>query len=103
MAEPWKFFVVEVTYLLPAEQLSEITPLHRAFLKTGYDQGWLLLSGPQEPKVGGMIIAKAPSREAIETFFTQDPYQQKNVATYRFTEFHPVLRSAIVEDWVANS
>ena len=103
MAESWKFFVVEVTYLIPVEQLGETLGEHRAFLQTGYDQGWLLLSGPQSPKTGGIIIARAPSRQAIEAFFSHDPYQVKGMATYRFVEFEPVKRAPMMEEWVTGS
>lgn len=98
-----KFFIIEITYRIPAEQLGENLTKHRAFLQTGYDQGWLLLSGPQVPKTGGIIVARAPSREAIETFFAQDPYQVNSLATYRFVEFEPVKRAALMEDWVSGA
>jgi uncharacterized protein YciI len=103
MAEPWKFFIIEITYLLDAERINQITPDHRAFLKTGYEKGWLLLSGPQVPRTGGMIVAKAPSREAIEEFVAQDPYRKNQAADYRIIEINPVLRSEIVEDWITQS
>jgi uncharacterized protein YciI len=95
-----KHFIVEITYTAPFEQLSETVPEHRAFLQTGYDSGWLLCSGPQVPKTGGIVVARAPSLKEIESFFTNDPYQQKGMATYRFCEFEPVKRQSFLEDWV---
>jgi uncharacterized protein YciI len=74
-----KHFIVEITYTAPFEQLSETVPEHRAFLQTGYDSGWLLCSGPQVPKTGGIVVARAPSLKEIESFFTNDPYQQKGM------------------------
>jgi uncharacterized protein YciI len=100
MAETWKFFVIDITYLIPTEQMSEITPLHRAFLQAGYKNGWLLLSGPQVPRTGGMIIGRAPSREALEEFFSNDPYLLNKVATYRFVEFNPIFRQDFLEEWI---
>ena len=95
-----KHFYIEIQYLVPAEQLSETVPLHRAFLQTGYDRGWLLLSGPQIPRVGGFIVARAPGLEPLQAFFKDDPYQQKGLAAYRFVEFDPVKRQPFLEDWV---
>lgn len=100
MTETWKFYVIEVTYLIPAEQMSEITLLHREFLQAGYKNGWLLLSGSQVPRTGGMIIGRAPSREALEEFFSKDPYLLNRVATYRFIEFTPVFRQDFLENWI---
>ena len=101
MTENCKFFVVEVTYRIPADQLGETLAEHRAFLQTGYDQGWLLLSGPQVPRTGGVIIARAPSRAGLEEFFARDPYRQKQLADYRFVEFEPVKRAPLMEEWVS--
>ena len=100
MKEDWKFFLIEITYLIPAEQLGETVAEHRAFLQSGYEQGWLLLSGPQVPRTGGLIIAKAPSREALESLFSHDPYQTRQVATYRMVEFDPIKRQGFLDDWV---
>jgi uncharacterized protein YciI len=96
-----KHFVVEITYAVPFEQIVAALPEHRAFLQTGYDKGWLLCSGPQEPKTGGIVVARAPSKADIEQFFADDPYIKKKVATYRFVEFSPVKRQPFLEPWVA--
>ena len=96
-----KNFMIEITYIVPFEQLTDTVPEHRNFLQTGYDKGWLLCSGPQVPKTGGIVIARAPSMEEIVQFFTNDPYQKKGFATYRFCEFEPVKRQAFLEDWVS--
>ena len=96
-----KHFIIEITYIVSPEQVVEIRPEHRAFLKTGYDRGWLLMSGPQAPSTGGMVVARAPSLEAIQQFFQDDPFQKKGVATYRFVEFDPVFLQAWMKDWIA--
>jgi len=95
-----KHFVVDIHYLVPVEQLADILPDHRAFLQTGYDKGILLLSGPKEPRTGGLVIARSESLECIQDFFSHDPYHLNNVATHSFTEFNPVLRQTWLDDWV---
>lgn len=94
-----KHFIIEVTYRIPVEQLGENLAEHRAFLQTGYAKGWLLCSGPQAPRLGGMVVARAPSLEDLQAFFKNDPYQLKGLADYRFVEFEPVLRQALLETW----
>jgi uncharacterized protein YciI len=94
-----KYFVVEVTYAASIEKIDAILSEHRAFLQTGYDRGWLLMSGPQNPRTGGIVIARAPSLDELQTFFRKDPYQVHKVATYRFVEFTPVKRLPLVESW----
>ena len=95
-----KHFVVEITYRVPAESLGETLTAHRAFLQTGYDRGLLLLSGPQNPKTGGIVIARAESAADIQEFFTHDPYRLQGYADYRFVEFDPVKRQPFMENWV---
>lgn len=95
-----KYFIVEITYLQPIEVISQTTPEHRVFLQGGYERGWLLASGPQVPKVGGVIIARAPSLEALKEFFAGDPYQVKGLGSYRFIEFEPVKRQPFMEEWL---
>jgi uncharacterized protein YciI len=96
-----KHFIIELTYTVSAERLAEIVVEHRAFLATGYARGWLLMSGPQAPRVGGMVVARAPSLEAIQQFFQDDPYQVKGAATYRFVEFEPVRLQEWMKGWVS--
>jgi uncharacterized protein YciI len=96
-----KHFIVEITYTVPFEQLADVLPEHRAYLQIGYDAGKLLLSGPQVPKVGGMVVARAASLEDIQEFFAADPYQKKGLATYRFVEFNPVKFQSFMEPWLS--
>jgi len=94
-----KHFLVEINYLVPAETIGETVVEHRAFLQTGYDRGLLLISGPRVPRTGGVVIARAGSLQEIQEFFRDDPYQQKGLAAYTFTEFDPVKRQPFLEDW----
>lgn len=97
--ETWQHFVIEITYLIPAEQFGDVTAKHRAYLQKGYDEGWLLFSGPQVPRTGGIIIARAPGRDVLLEFIANDPYQVAQIATYRLIEFNPVLQQSFLADW----
>lgn len=100
---PWKFFVVEVTYRVPAEQLGDTVGEHRAYLQVGFDKGWLLMSGPQVPRTGGLIISRAPSRDALVEFFSHDPYHMNGLADYRFIEFDPIKRQEFIQYWITET
>ena len=95
-----KHFIVEITYTVPVEKLANVTPVHRAFLQTGFDSGLLLFSGPQVPRVGGLVVARAASLEEIQRFFAEDPYQVQGLGTYRFIEFDPVKYQSFMESWL---
>ncbi len=93
-------FLVEITYTAAPERIGELVAGHRAFLQTGYDQGLLLFSGPQNPKVGGVVLARAETETDLRNFFLNDPYQSENAATYRFVSFEPVKFQPFMEAWV---
>lgn len=95
-----RHFVILTTFKIPYEALGERVAEHRTFLQIGYERGWLLFSGPQAPKTGGLIVARAPSLEALQAFFADDPYLLNGLAEYRFVEFEPVKRQAFLEEWV---
>ena len=94
-----KHFIVDIHYLVPFEQLSDILPYHRAFLQTGYDQGIILMSGPKEPRTGGFVIARSESLATLKSFFENDPYKTKKVASYSIEEFNPVKFQPWLENW----
>ncbi len=95
-----KHFLVELTYLASTEEIDKVITVHREFLQTGYDKGILLLSGPKNPREGGIIIAKEESLESIQDFFKNDPYKTNNIAEYKFIEFNPVKFQSFLKDWI---
>jgi uncharacterized protein YciI len=96
-----KHFIILTKYSVPFEQLEGNLADHRAFLQIGYDKGILLCSGPQNPKTGGAIIARASSMENLREFMAEDPFQKKGLASYHFIEFDPVKRQSFLGDWIA--
>ena len=96
-----KHFIVEITYHIPAEQLGDRLTEHRAYLKSGYERGLLLCSGPMNPRTGGILVARAEHRSTLDDFIHGDPYHRDAVATHRVIEFDPVLRQAFLENWVS--
>lgn len=98
-----KHFIVMIQYQVSMEEVGQVLPDHRAFLRGGYDAGLLLCSGPQNPRTGGVVIARAESLDAIQDFFMQDPYFLQGVGTHQFIEFEPVLYQPFLQDWVTQN
>lgn len=97
-----RHFIIELTYTMPIEQFGDALPAHRVFLTAAYDQRWILVSGPQVPRTGGVIIARAPSLEALMRYMADDPLKQRGLATYRYIEFDPVRYQPQFEGWVTS-
>ncbi|TGK12891.1 hypothetical protein EHO60_03185 [Leptospira fletcheri] len=96
-----KFFLIELRYTSSLEKIEAAVVEHRAFLQTLYDRGILLLSGPKEPRIGGMILGKANSKEEMQNLLREDPFQKQGLAEVSFTEFHPVKYQKFLENWIS--
>jgi len=95
-----KHFIIEITYKVTFEELQGTLAAHRSFLDEGYEKGLLLMSGPQNPKVGGMVIARAETLEVIQEYFSRDPYHTEGLAEHRFVEFTPVKNNPMIKGWL---
>lgn len=95
-----RHFVVEIQYMKDADEIARIRPEHRKFLDGGYEKGIILMSGPQSSGKGGIIIARANSREELIEFLSKDPYQLNKAAEYFYTEFEPRNHQQFLSDWV---
>ena len=94
-----RHFVIELTYTAPLARMDEVAPDHRAYLQPAYDSGHLLYSGRQVPPTGGIIPARFESREALDAFIAEDPYNKAGVAEYRVIEFSPTRFQPFMQAW----
>ena len=83
-------FVVTVTYTAPMERVNALRAEHRAWLDIHMASGVLLVTGPQVPMVGGLLIASGKlDRDSLATLLKDDPFSINGVADYAITEFEP--------------
>jgi uncharacterized protein YciI len=80
-------FVLSLTYTAPVEQIDALLAEHMTWLEQGYADGTFLASGRKIPRTGGVILAVAPSRTAVEKLVATDPFAREGVADYEITEF----------------
>ena len=83
-------FIVIIRYKKPLSVIEQHLTAHRAFLDKGYEKDFFIASGPQNPRVGGVIISQLNNREQLEKILQQDPYRLEDVADYEILEFTPV-------------
>ncbi len=82
-------FIAIVTYKKPLEEVDRFLQAHRDYLAVHYAAGHLIASGPQTPRVGGVIMIKAESRAEVDSFISQDPFNINGIADYQIVEFTP--------------
>lgn len=94
-------FCIIVTYIKPIEEIEKVLQAHRTYLQAGYDAGFLLASGPLNPRVGGLIIGHFSDKQEAQKFTQSDPYFLQNLATYEIIEFTPVLHATVLDSFLA--
>ncbi|MCC6072051.1 YciI family protein [Massilia sp. GCM10020059] len=80
-------FIVMLNYLQPLAEVDKHLGAHREYLQEQYENGVFLASGPKEPRTGGVILASAGSREALQAILARDPFHVHGVASYELVQF----------------
>lgn len=80
-------FVVTISYSKPMDTVEEYTPKHREFCGLLADDGFLKMSGPFNPRTGGMLICEAADKSAVEAKFKEDPFWVNEIASYDIREW----------------
>lgn len=83
-------FIVMLTYKKPIEIVEKYLAEHRSFLETGYKNNYFVVSGPKNPRTGGIIISNLADEQQLKSILKQDPFSIHEVADYEFIEFTPV-------------
>ncbi len=80
-------YIIELTYKVSAEEIDKNLDAHMNYIEKYYNTGHFLASGRKEPRDGGIIFARAKSRERIEDIVSKDPFNINGFADYRIIEF----------------
>ena len=91
MSAEKKKFAVLVKYVKPLEQIDACLEAHRAYLRTNCDAGRFVMAGRQVPRTGGLILARAESKEELRRLLDDDPFHRAGAAEYEIVEFVPTV------------
>lgn len=84
-------FIAILTYKKPLSEVDRFLVAHRAYLAKHYAAGDFITSGPQIPRVGGVIMMNADSRERVDAIIAEDPFHINGIADYQIVEFTPTM------------
>lgn len=93
-------FVIFVDYVKPLEEIDRLLDEHRAFLRDQYAAKRFLASGPMNPRIGGIILARNQDRAELERILEGDPFNREGAAIYTIHEFDPVLSDPAVTPYL---
>lgn len=84
-------FIAILKYKKPLGEVDRYLAAHREYLARHYAAGDFIASGPQTPRVGGVIMMKAADRAAVDSIVAQDPFNINGIADYQIVEFTPTM------------
>ena len=84
-------FIAILTYKKPLSEVDKFLAAHRGYLAEHYAAGNFITSGPQTPRIGGVIMIKADNRAAVDSIIAQDPFNINEIADYQIVEFTPTM------------
>lgn len=84
-------FIAILTYKKPLSEVDRFLQAHREYLTEHYASGDFIASGPQTPRVGGVIMIKADDRTSVDSIISQDPFNINGIANYQIVEFTPTM------------
>jgi uncharacterized protein YciI len=88
------YYVLNLTYIRPLAEVEAVLDAHSRYLDSAFQRCAFLLSGRKDPWTGGIIFARAASREDLERLIAEDPFLTAQVATYEIMAFRPTRASA---------
>lgn len=98
-----KYYVITGTFNkgISAEKavIEEKIREHLQYLEKGFQEGWLLFSGPKVGSGGGVIVMKAESEEIVQSFLTNDPLKLADIQEYTILEFKMHKCQTALDGW----
>jgi uncharacterized protein YciI len=83
-------YLILINYIQPIDVVDQHLADHREFLGKGYDKDYFVVSGPKNPREGGIIISQLKDKDQLQKIIEQDPFFVNKIASYEIIEFSPV-------------
>jgi uncharacterized protein YciI len=93
-------FVIVLRYLVSLDKIDAIIKQHMSYLDKHYKNREFLVSGRQVPRTGGIILARAKNRAAMEKTIKQDPFVKRKLASADIIEFNASQIGKGLEGWL---
>lgn len=94
------YAIAVIRYRKPLDEVLVHAAEHRSYLLDLHARGILLISGPMEPRYGGMLLLRVPEDDALaalDEIRDGDPYTRAGVAQYEILPWRPNIGDAVLE------
>ena len=88
------YAVAILRYRRPLEDVLAVIDEHRAYLRGLKDQGLLLVSGPMDPRSGGLLLLRVPDEAmhaTLDRIRDEDPFTKSGMAQYELIPWAPTI------------
>jgi uncharacterized protein YciI len=96
-------FLILITYKKPIHEIEQHLTVHREFLEEGYQQNYFVVSGPRNPRTGGIVISQLNNRKQLEDIIKNDPFIVHDLVDYEIVEFTPVKYHKDFADFIESN
>lgn len=84
--------IAVVRYRKPLEEVLKVVEAHRSYLRSLKEKGWLLASGPLDPRSGGALLLRVPddgAQACLDRVRDDDPFVRSGAAQYEIWPWLP--------------
>ena len=88
------YAIALLRYRRPFEEVALVVEEHRAYLRTVKAAGMLLVSGPLDPRTGGILLLRVPDENSaaiLDDIRDKDPFTLQGLAQYELLSWMPVI------------
>ena len=79
-------FIIFLEFTEKRDKAKEYMEGHKAWLESGFNQGWFVLAGSLKSSAGGSIIAHNASLDNLERFVSADPFVKAGIVAPKIVE-----------------
>ena len=86
------YAIAVVRYRKPLEEVLKVVEEHRTYLRELKSRGWLVASGPLDPRNGGVLLLRVPDDGApahLDSVRDRDPFVTSGTAQYEIWPWLP--------------
>lgn len=80
-------YIMLLEYVKPIEEVEKHLEDHIGYLEKYYSLKKFIFSGRRNPRIGGVILCKAESREELDSIMREDPFYINGIAKYDVVDF----------------